>query len=184
MNLTGGNFWQGAATGLAVSLLNHVAHRIQERESFKSQLKAAGIDWKGKFDFTDESIAANINAVKELRMLASKADGKVSDYELLVAVVGENGIEAYGGTEMMPDKSWKVFLSLSRIDTNLRFVYTMGHEFSHILNLDNMSYIDYKSMTDSQKYQEEINVFTNFNKVYGDPSADAAIKYYQNLLKK
>jgi len=24
--LTGGNFWQGAATGLTVSLLNHVAH--------------------------------------------------------------------------------------------------------------------------------------------------------------
>jgi len=26
--LTGGNFWQGAATGLAVSALNHVAHKV------------------------------------------------------------------------------------------------------------------------------------------------------------
>src|SRR5690606_7728983 len=26
--LTGGNFWQGAATGLVVSALNHVAHRV------------------------------------------------------------------------------------------------------------------------------------------------------------
>lgn len=26
--LTGGNFWQGAATGLTVSALNHVAHKI------------------------------------------------------------------------------------------------------------------------------------------------------------
>ena len=28
--LSGGNFWQGAATGMVVSLLNHVGHEITE----------------------------------------------------------------------------------------------------------------------------------------------------------
>lgn len=31
--LTGGNFWQGAATGLTVSLLNHAAHKTGDNDS-------------------------------------------------------------------------------------------------------------------------------------------------------
>ncbi|GEM54756.1 hypothetical protein B0A58_08840 [Flavobacterium branchiophilum NBRC 15030 = ATCC 35035] len=183
-SLTGGNFWQGAVTGLFVSGLNHAMHKISERQSFKSQLKAAGINWKGKFAFTDEAMAKNINAIKELRMLASKADSKISAYEFREALVAENGMEAYGESEMLSDNSWKVSLSMSKIVTNLDFAYTIGHEFTHILNMSNMNYAGFQSMTNPQKYQEELNVWTNFNQVYGDPNAQAGINYYQNLLKK
>ncbi|TRX37024.1 RHS repeat-associated core domain-containing protein [Flavobacterium restrictum] len=182
--LTGGNFWQGAVTGLVVSGLNHAMHKMQERQSFKEQLKAKGINPNGKFGFTEEAIGKNINAIKELRMLASKADSKISAYEFREALVTENGMEAYGESEMMPDNSWKVSLSMSKIVTNLDFVYTIGHEFTHILNMSNMNYAGFHSMTNPQKYQEELNVWTNFNQVYGDPNAQAGINYYQNLLKK
>ncbi|MEP6930181.1 MAG: RHS repeat-associated core domain-containing protein [Flavobacterium sp.] len=182
--LTGGNFWQGAATGLVVSGLNHAMHKMQERQSFKEQLKAKGINPNGKFGFTEEAIGKNINAVKELRMLASKADSKISGYEFRDALVTENGMEAYGESEMMPDNSWRVSLSMSKIVTNLDFVYTIGHEFTHILNMSNMNYAGFNSMTNPQKYQEELNVWTKFNQVYGDPNAQAGINYYQNLLKK
>ena len=37
--LSGGNFWQGAATGLAVSALNHVAHRVEAGNLVKKTIK-------------------------------------------------------------------------------------------------------------------------------------------------
>jgi len=36
-SLTGGNFWQGAATGLVVSGLNHLAHRISAKTTLTEQ---------------------------------------------------------------------------------------------------------------------------------------------------
>lgn len=182
--ITDGNFWQGAVTGLVVSGLNHTMHKMQERQSFKEQLKAKGINHNGKFGFTEEAVGKNINAIKELRMLASKVDSKISAYEFRPALIAENGMEAYGESEMMPDNSWKVSLSMSKIVTNLDFVYTIGHEFTHILNMSNMNYAGFSSMTNTQKYQEELNVWTDFNQFYGDPNAQAGINYYKNLLKK
>jgi len=41
--LTGGNFWQGAATGLVVSGLNHVAHKIEQRNLVNERLKNIGL---------------------------------------------------------------------------------------------------------------------------------------------
>lgn len=42
--LTGGNFWQGAVTGLVVSGLNHYAHSMGFRKDIVARLKSAGID--------------------------------------------------------------------------------------------------------------------------------------------
>src|SRR5690606_26113275 len=36
--LTGGNFWQGAATGLVVSGLNHVAHRMMVKSIVNARI--------------------------------------------------------------------------------------------------------------------------------------------------
>ncbi len=36
--LTGGNFWQGAATGLTVSALNHVAHKMTVRSIVNARI--------------------------------------------------------------------------------------------------------------------------------------------------
>lgn len=41
---TGDNFWQGAATGLVVSGLNHVVHKMQERNLVNERLKALALD--------------------------------------------------------------------------------------------------------------------------------------------
>src|SRR5690606_32944539 len=49
--LTGGNFWQGAATGLTVSALNHVAHKvhtsIQNSKRIVAGIYGAGFDESG-----------------------------------------------------------------------------------------------------------------------------------------
>jgi len=41
--LTGGNFWQGAATGLTVSELNHVAHKMQEKSTANVYIETDGV---------------------------------------------------------------------------------------------------------------------------------------------
>ncbi len=38
--LSGGDFWRGAATGITISSLNHVAHGIQRRQMVNLQVKA------------------------------------------------------------------------------------------------------------------------------------------------
>ena len=48
--LTGGNFWQGAATGLVVSGLNHVAHRMTEPMVLSSSSEE-GIVPSGEIEF-------------------------------------------------------------------------------------------------------------------------------------
>ena len=40
--LSGGNFWQGAATGMVVSLLNHVGHEITEPKTKVIGIYGAG----------------------------------------------------------------------------------------------------------------------------------------------
>ncbi|MCI9844631.1 RHS repeat-associated core domain-containing protein [Flavobacterium pectinovorum] len=183
--LTGGNFWQGAVTGLVISGLNHFAHKIQENKSFREQLEAKGIDPDGKFRFKDKNFWDIINAVKELKTLAINVDSEVLvNYEFREAIVSNNGTQAYGESTIMEDNSWLVSLSKSAIKTNLDFVYTIGEEFTHILNMKNMTYTSFHSMTDAQRYQEELNTKIMFNKFYGDPNAQSSINYYQNLLKE
>lgn len=46
--LTGGNFWQGAATGLTVSALNHVTHKIEQRNLVNERLKNIGLNGRDK----------------------------------------------------------------------------------------------------------------------------------------
>lgn len=48
--LTGGNFWQGAATGLTVSALNHVANKIAQpnKRPSKSNGRLERLERKGK----------------------------------------------------------------------------------------------------------------------------------------
>jgi hypothetical protein len=161
-----------------------VVHKFQERISFKNQLKNAGIKWNDKFDFTEESFHNVINAVEEIKQLAIKTENKISGYEFNESLYDQNGIETKGIVQMQKDNSFKVYFSMSKIKTNLDFVYTFGHELTHIVNYGNMSYKTYNSQTKLQMYQEEINTWTNFNKFYGDPNAQKAINYYQSLLNK
>jgi RHS repeat-associated protein len=54
--LTGGNFWQGAATGLVVSGLNHFAHQIQEKQTVRGVLKRLLLDGGDKAPKTYASL--------------------------------------------------------------------------------------------------------------------------------
>lgn len=78
--LTGGNFWQGAATGLTVSALNHVAHRMTKPFEFKDETVEAlvsklqqekkGTVLTGKEIKTKYGIKQNVQrAISEVKVL-------------------------------------------------------------------------------------------------------------------
>jgi RHS repeat-associated protein len=71
-SLTGGNFWQGAVTGLVVSGLNHFAHQIKIHSNAKEWLKNGGYDSNEDISGMDES--ARDSYVKGMRENVYPAD--------------------------------------------------------------------------------------------------------------
>lgn len=54
--LAGGNFWEGAVTGLIVAGFNHVAHLKEENSRAKTALRKLNLDPKAKPDFSKETV--------------------------------------------------------------------------------------------------------------------------------
>lgn len=107
--LTGGNFWQGAATGLVVSALNHGAHMMEEDplKKHSERVKHTLEEWEAKYkDMSWAEIATEagwkdgqpLGPNKEWRYIKAP-DGKIMDMRHVVVVgygYGENagrGIE-------------------------------------------------------------------------------------------
>lgn len=65
--LTGGNFWQGAVTGLVVSGLNHYMHRIDIKGHLKQWLEKAGVNYKDVPNMTQNQIFDLMDKVPELK---------------------------------------------------------------------------------------------------------------------
>lgn len=167
-----------------VSGLNHAMHKIQERQSFKEQLKAKGINPNGKFGFTDQEFIDNINAVDELRSVFKQALSKLGDLEVAESLYNEYGQEASGTTEMNSNGKYTISLSSSRIKTNLDFVYTYGAELSHVVYNCDMNYQTWSSQSRLQRNQEEYSVHYSWNFKYGAPDGVGQVNYWRNQLNK
>lgn len=182
--MTGGNFWQGAVTGLVVSGLNHFAHKIQENKSFKQQLKENGINPNGKFGFTSEEFIDNINAVAELKAVFKQAASKLGNLEIAESLYDLNGNEASGATEMNSNGKYTISLSSSRVKTNLDFVYVYGAELSHVIYNCNMNFQTWSNRSLLEKNQEEYSVHYSWNFRYGAPDGAAQVNYWGRILNK
>ncbi len=120
--LTGGNFWQGAATGLVVSGLNHVVHKYEWRRSLISRFKKNGsgeylINPKGKPDFCQEGVCALNEAV----------DGLQNAYE----IAGSPTIDFLETVDVAVTNPGNVSLNPSLIKTNYQYASTLFHEYRH-----------------------------------------------------
>ncbi|UTN05115.1 FG-GAP-like repeat-containing protein [Flavobacterium bizetiae] len=87
--LTGGNFWQGALTGLVVSGLNHAAHEIQgenpNREKAKSivnKYRHGNIDeieqWLDAHPFTNNDGIVSFEGIEGLSINTNKSNGNAN----------------------------------------------------------------------------------------------------------
>jgi len=157
--LSGGNFWQGAATGLIVSGLNHFAHQVQENLNKKpiisEPLKKFSILKSNKYfelremtwigggegvalEYGYLEISANGNAPNGLQNQSVKASGFALGYalstplEVIAATRGNIIIDQnlYGNNLEDIFSSTK-FVSVQSASAVLKYTYIEGYSSSN-----------------------------------------------------
>jgi len=147
--LTGGNFWQGAAIGLTVSALNHVAHKIEQRAYDNKVLR----DFAEKYFGDTEGFKRSRYTTRAPRGMFKNDDGFFEDKK--------TGSTSWGRTN---PKTGKVHVSRAAYeDSFARFYITVGHETIHSvfrrLDLSYNSNVDHATISDWMLQQA--NVFGN-----------------------
>jgi hypothetical protein len=127
--LTGGNFWQGAATGLAVSWFNHEAHR-QESKNIISSVRDRFVknkhghyvvDPDGSPEFSENGVNRLVENVAGLAADRAKLP-KIMKYDFTLkskdfVAITENSDDIRFNTDLIP--------------TNAHFAVVLFHEFRH-----------------------------------------------------
>ncbi|MDX6188023.1 RHS repeat-associated core domain-containing protein [Flavobacterium sp. Fl-318] len=160
--LTGGNFWQGAVTGLVVSGLNHLGHRIIERGMIVDRLKAAGYDNpQASADY--EGLNLNEFAAKVFPDLMTDAhnprfekreiiDGDITTLGLSLGSES-NGNHIFGG---------KVLIAKVAFSSYLKLASTVGHELVHVANYYNGNYNSW-FRRGGEDYRNAIDEFQSYD---------------------
>ncbi len=117
--LTGGNFWQGAATGLIVSGLNHYEHQIEQKQTLDAFAKVKfGADYKSKY------------GVKSLKWGSQMKKGEVEGFSYNKKEMMIVGPEGGAGGITTPDG--RVYISdYHKFLPNDFLQATLGHELIH-----------------------------------------------------
>jgi hypothetical protein len=127
-SLTGGNFWQGAATGLMVTVFNDLMHQIKQRNIIRSKLSNP--------DGIPEVNKSSVETIKEEVHSLFTKDMKDSENRSQVQVGGSNGSKngdfeysmsenGYGGSET----TIKIYRSAFK--SNYILARTILHEYYH-----------------------------------------------------
>ena len=117
--LTGGNFWQGAVTGLVVSGLNHAAHAMMERKDLVARMKKGNINPSGKPDFTQAGVDRMNSGVEGL------------DEEYRAGGSPKVSFDSTDPTEAGHTDPGHVHLNTSKITSNYRYASVLFHEYRH-----------------------------------------------------
>ena len=133
--LTGGNFWQGAVTGLVVSGLNHHFHKLSQRADLTERLKEAGYnDPQASADYAGLNLDEFAQKVFPDLMVNAKNPHftKVETIDkkgsLGLTPVGSNdvtGVHTFRGPVLIAKAAFSSYMQLAS---------TMGHELSHVLD--------------------------------------------------
>jgi hypothetical protein len=164
--LTGGNFWQGAVTGLVVSGLNHFVHKIIENNQIYDRLKAAGIS---------DPYAAASDVGLNLREFAIKLFPDMMAYthnpgfekkEVINDDPKIRGLCVGSETGGRHTFGNKIFIAKSAFSSYLKLASTIGHELKHASNYFNGNLNAWfrkggesyrNAMDELQSYQWELN---------------------------
>jgi RHS repeat-associated protein len=140
--LTGGNFWQGALTGLVVSGLNHAMHKMQESSRLEKAIRTGGygdeLDKDPYLNWTNEKIKEFASKVfPELYKNANSPDFEKQ------SIIGNNpNIAGQALKEITVDASGKYtvrslgkILIRSNVLNSIRQLgTTVGHELNHAVD--------------------------------------------------
>ncbi len=133
--LTGGNFWQGAATGLAVSGLNHVAHKMTFK-SLLSKIENDLVDAGYKIDGTiplENRVNYALEMIDKLPSLKSNLK-LVHKFKSSISIRYHNikKLNEYGGEISAEASMLGVDLYRGAFTTNLSLAVALGHELIHV----------------------------------------------------
>lgn len=127
-SLTGGNFWQGAVTGLVVSGLNHGFHKLKINKLISRAQKEIQEHCNYELDCTPEFSVDQVNEMvnnsPELTRLNSKTQGKLT-YELKDYFAKEYG-------NVLPDCPTEINLFRNAFRSITELFVTVGHETGHV----------------------------------------------------
>ena len=141
--LTGGNVWQGAATGAIVAGLNHVMHRMQEKSLLDKAIIKAGFDPDDVARWTNEELTVNISKI--FPDLYEAAD--CPSFEILDVIGGKDNI--YGQAQKIVTGRHGSYVVISKgliyikklALNSIRHVATVaGHELNHVQDYVNGDY--------------------------------------------
>lgn len=123
--LTGGNFWQGAATGLAVSGLNHVAHKIEQRNLVNERLKNIGLNGRDKPTVSTSEIDYLTNYDPTLNSMLENANNPEIGIDRNLKVAGTTKGD-YGKNTVL-----SMNLGLKAFKNYYSLYQTIAHELFH-----------------------------------------------------
>jgi RHS repeat-associated protein len=127
--LTGGNFWQGAVTGLMVSALNEVAHKNSERRSFRSRFH--NVDPDAEPTQSMNSVNAVIDDVDDLSEFYNSNDVDAPKINL-IKNDGDAG-HYYPKNDSNISKRHTIELTKNAFKSNYHLARTIFHESYHSL---------------------------------------------------
>lgn len=135
--LTGGNFWQGAATGLVVSGLNHFAHKAIVRGMIYERLKTAGIE----DPYAEASYAGLSLEEFGLKvfpdMMKDTHNPTFEKREIINGDPKTRGLTIGSESNGSHTFSGKILIAKSAFSSYLKLASTMGHELNHAANYFN-----------------------------------------------
>jgi RHS repeat-associated protein len=136
--LSGGNFWQGAVTGLFVSGLNHFAHKLIVRGMIYDRLKTAGIE-----DPYAEASYAGLSleefGLKVFPDLMKQANNPEFEKKETIDSKGSLGLTPVGSNDLTGKQTFRGPVQIARaaFRSYMQLASTIGHELNHVIDCVN-----------------------------------------------
>jgi len=154
--LTGGNFWQGAVTGLVVSGLNHYVHSIEGSKNLRKNIENGGLDPDAKPEMTSEFITGTLN---------KKVDGLEASYEAgsKPSFIFSNG-KSDNVAEHNLSSTNRITIYEKNAKTIYRLVSSLFHEYRHA-------------------YQVMTNFYSRGERIYGPLGPEGTYSKLRSLIE-
>lgn len=186
--LTGGNFWQGAISGLTVSLLNHTAHKIVVMKLIDDAIIKAGFNPEDVARWTNEELTMNIAKIfPELYESANCPSFEIQDI-----IGGKDNV--YGQAQAVrsgEEGSYKIvskgliYIKKLALNTIRQAASVAGHELNHMADYVDGTYAGWLNTYGlvKGKAYSEVKAY-GWQKSMGAPYDDNMYNHYLNLINQ
>ncbi|OOV20660.1 RHS repeat-associated core domain-containing protein [Flavobacterium sp. LM4] len=138
--LTGGNFWQGAVTGLVVSGLNHYMHKMQENSMLEKAIRSGGygdeLDNDPYLNWSNEKIKEFASKVfPELFKSANSPDFEktlIIDNDISISGQAQKEVTLNANGKYTVKSLGKILIRSNVLNSIRQLASVVGHELNHV----------------------------------------------------